>query len=80
MKEIRCAAIKLNGKVYVGKRHSDVIWNMVKIHGIEPPISGKQGFVTKDGEFVDRKEAAEIAFKCGQILKPSTELFSEDLY
>lgn len=38
------------------------------------------GFITTQNRFVDREEAAEIAFSAGQIASPKTELHSEDLY
>lgn len=43
----------------------------------------KQGFVTSEGRFVERKEAAKIAETAGQIIKkhgPKDELFSEDCW
>lgn len=39
-----------------------------------------QGFITTKNRFVDRKEAAEIAYSAGQIASPKDELYSEDLY
>lgn len=39
-----------------------------------------QGFLTSKGRFVDRKEAAKIAFSAGQISDQKEELYSEDLY
>ena len=39
-----------------------------------------QGFFTSNNRFVDRKEAAKIAFECGQINKEVEVLFSENLY
>jgi len=46
----------------------------------------KQGFLTSSGRFVDRVEAAEIAYAAGQVRQRSTHegkpgtLYSEDLY
>jgi hypothetical protein len=40
----------------------------------------KQGFLTSKNRFLDRKEAAKLAFEIGQIDKETDELFSEDLY
>lgn len=40
----------------------------------------KVGFLTSKGRFVDRKEAAKIAWDMGQIDKEVDELTSEDLY
>ena len=39
-----------------------------------------QGFLTSEGTFVDRKEAAKIAFQAKQIKTEKTVLYSEDLY
>lgn len=39
-----------------------------------------QGFVTSDNMFVNRGEAAEIAFAANQIAEPTSCLMSEDLY
>ncbi len=40
----------------------------------------EQGFLTSKNRFVDRKEAASIAFLAGQTKIIKKELFSEDLY
>ncbi len=40
----------------------------------------KQGFLTNKDRFVDRVEAAQIAYEAKQINKPLKELYSEDLY
>lgn len=43
--------------------------------------SGKrQGFITSQGRFVDRSEAAQIALAAGQIEKFKPLLYSEDLW
>ena len=39
-----------------------------------------QGFITSAGKFVNRTEAAKIAFKAGQIGKLVDELYSEMIY
>jgi hypothetical protein len=80
MTTIKEAAIWFEGKVYTGKRHNEIIKEMVERHNIKPPVSGHQGFVTEDGHFVSREAGAKIAFEAGQIKKPTTTLFSEDLY
>jgi len=43
---------------------------------------GEQGFITSEGNFVDRKVAGQIAIKCGQIekLEFPPNLYSEDLW
>lgn len=39
-----------------------------------------QGFITSKNRFVDRAEAAALAYSAGQIPEPKQELYSEDLY
>lgn len=39
-----------------------------------------QGFLTSKGNFVDRTEAAVLAYSAGQIADKKDELYSEDLY
>ena len=45
------------------------------------PVKGeKQGFVTSEGDFVDRGEAGQIAMARGQVKKlRNGQLYSEDL-
>lgn len=79
--KIKQAAIRTQeGQIFEGRSHGDC-YKALKEAGIDPQTSRKcdQGFVTEDGEFVDRKKAAEIAFKAGQTPKLVTVLFSEDL-
>ena len=45
------------------------------------PDPCEQGFVTAEGVFFNRKQAAEIALECGQVdALNSDELFSEDVW
>ena len=46
----------------------------------EGALGEVQGFLTSYGRFVDREEAAQIAFEAGQITKKKWELFSEDVW
>lgn len=47
----------------------------------EGSIKTTQGFMTNMGRFVNRTEAAEIAFNCGQITDDEKVcLFSEDIF
>lgn len=63
------------GLVYTGKNHAACVHApgapMYEWAGIPRSLLfrrfGKQGFVTEEGRFVDRKEAAQIALACGQI-------------
>ena len=69
------AAIIKDGVIYTGKRHHNILFaakGALKC--------GEQGFITDKGEFVNREKAAQIAYECGQIPNPKSELFSEDLY
>ena len=73
------------GIVFSGWRHHNCLYQMVAVTGKRQSEIGKevQGFLTNKNRFVDRKEAAEIALKSGQIKKltySSAELYSEDLY
>lgn len=76
-------AIRYDKKIYSlpsPMRHCHVIWTMVKICGIKPPINKEQGFLWCNGKFVTRKEAAILAYEFGQISELKDELFSEDLW
>lgn len=78
---IKEAAIKKDGIIYTGKRHSD-IFKSIQDRGLSKDTlrGGIQGFVTRDGKFVDRKIAGKIAYIFGQIEEPTDCLMSEDLY
>jgi hypothetical protein len=68
------AVIKKGDEIYLGDSHSEIIKaNPWKLKNCE------QGFLTDTGEFVGRKEAAEIAFNSGQIKEKKDQLYSEDL-
>lgn len=72
------------GVVFSGWRHGNCIYQMVAITGLRscPSESGPeiQGFLTNKNRFVDREEAAQIAFDAGQTETLLNRLFSEDLY
>lgn len=79
--KIKEAAILHRGVVWTGRRHGDVIQEIVRKQGVgAAPVTGDQGFVTECGKFVDRKEAAKIAFEAGQVKELYPILMSEDLY
>lgn len=74
---IKCAALRHNGKIYIGKCHGDCF--------SQEPIGvlrkAEQGFVTDEGNFVDRVEGLRIAEEAGQIVekhRPWHWLMSED--
>lgn len=82
------------GIVLAGHRHYNVISlmptgkdylkdfperNLLKMEDFK----STQGFITSNARFVNREEAAEIAFNAGQVdedVKKRGKLFSEDLY
>jgi hypothetical protein len=72
----------MTGFVICGRRHH----NCYSILGILSSdkkhfnFEKTQGFITSDDLFVNRKEAADIAFAAGQINELKDELYSEDLY
>ena len=75
------------GIVLCGWRHGNIIEQMQATMGLRTVIHGQnsageyeQGFLTNDNRFVKRAEAAEIAFKSGQIKVEKTYLFSEDVW
>ena len=76
------SAITQDGKIYTGRRHHNVIADMVNTHKLPIPIKGEQGFVDENGKFLDRLEGADLALKSGQIQKLSwpPNLYSEDLW
>ena len=77
------AAVKQNGLVYSlprPSRHHNVLCLMNSLQC--PRFDRKQGFLTSDGQFVDRIEGARIAIESGQIkgLKWPPKLYTEDLW
>jgi len=71
-------------------RHSDIIGNLHAISGKQVGSPWKQGFVTDQGEFLNRNEAARYVVRVGQTLtqyardeymtRTLTTLYSEDLW
>lgn len=76
MKAIKQAAILYNGVVFKGDRHRNIISNYPHVNLKQ----GKEGFLTSSGMFLDRVEAAKIAYMTGQIKSKKKKLISEDLY
>ncbi|UCG94500.1 MAG: hypothetical protein JSW13_01710 [Candidatus Aerophobus sp.] len=81
--KIVAAAVLQDGKVWAGRRHFELIWQ-IKDDGGEYVSQDQQGFWTDDGRFVRRVAAMGIARESGQVVKGETinprELFSEDLW
>lgn len=75
------------GLVVLGHRHGQCMWTMTALTGLRTCEIGEdcsgeheQGFLTNTNRFVDREEAAQIAFDAGQIKQHTITLYSEDLY
>ena len=80
-KKIVAVALKLGDKIYTlppPARHSDLF----KLEEKEILARAEQGFLTNEGQFVTRKQAAVIAVRAGQVKSPSIPscLISEDLW
>lgn len=82
------SAVWHRGILYKGKRHHDCIRSAVEATGIKPVI-GDQGFITDEGLYLNRYEAAQHAIACGQIVAGKAKirhefdgkcLYSEDLW
>jgi len=78
------AAIQFDGNTYLGRRHCQIIRDIVQKTGVKHVPGGKtQGFTTSTGRFVSREEAARIAQAAGQIKRlkySSKQLFSEEMW
>lgn len=81
---IVAAAISKDGKVWsVPKpgRHNDVILLICnELNILYVGCEYHQGFLTSKGRFVERMEAARIAYEAGQITEKKYKLYSEDLW
>ena len=72
-----------SGYVVCGHRHHNCLTTFAMLVGIrEKPLSERQvqGFLTSRNRFVNRREAAKIAFGAGQIEEEKEILYSEDIY
>lgn len=81
---IDCAAIRCGGLIWTGKRHHHCMATIKQATGKRANDfpDEEQGFVTLDGRFVTREEAAELVKQTGQTTPRhrADQLFSEDLY
>lgn len=75
------------GLVVLGHRHGQCMWTMGCLTGLRSVTNApdgvgeyEQGFLTNTNRFVNRSEAARIAFKAKQITIKIETLYSEDLY
>lgn len=68
------------GLVICARRHHNAIVLAAAMFPERRDIDRDQGFITSLDRYVQRAEAARIAFAAGQIEAPTDILFSEDLY
>jgi hypothetical protein len=67
--------------LHPGRRHGDILQRMYGTGALDGlPGESMFGFLTSEGRFVDRIEAAIIAHDAGQIEKPQRCLQSQDLW
>ena len=75
------AAIQKAGVVYTlprPARHWNVLY-MMALQGVDD-LDAVHGFVCSDGTFVDRVQAARVAYLAGQIEDKSESLVTDDLW
>ncbi len=75
------------GIVILGHRHGQCIWTIASLLGLRTCKNAEdatgeheQGFLTSENRYLNRKEAAKLAFEVGQIKEETEVLYSEDLY
>jgi len=74
------AAINHGGKIWTGKRHSEIMQNIWDQETYAPIPQEEQGFMTDSGKFVNRFQAGAIAFRSGQTKIRKENLLSEHLW
>lgn len=70
------------GFVLCGRRHHNINNTLYQVFGLRTASFDRveQGFLTSLDRFVDRTEAARIAFNAGQTKTLEQKLYSENLY
>ena len=66
--------------IMCGKRHCDIFEKMHNLGISYDKTTAIQGFLTSVGRFVNRYEAADIAFMSGQLKGRVNCLYSEDIW
>ncbi len=83
MERILSAAILYRGIIMTlppPARHGTIIATMTQAFGDVDIPPRAQGFLTSEGRYVGRREAAHIAYFARQIGTQVDELYSEDLF
>lgn len=68
------------GFVICGRRHHNCFTTAAILKPKKRLLNVEQGFLTSKDKWVDRVEAAKIAFSAGQIKRETKQLFSEDIF
>ena len=71
-----------SGIVVCGRRHHNCYITLASLLGdkYDVKLTHNQGFVTSKDRYLERKEAAQVAYKCGQISNEQKTIFSEDVW
>ena len=69
-----------SGYVICGRRHHNILTNMFELGIKFDKKVCVQGFITNTDEFLNREEAAMVAFNAGQTKVCAKRLISEHLY
>ena len=80
-------AIRFENRVYslpAPNRHHHVIWEIVRLTGVDSVDNDVQGFLDDTGRFLTRRQALLSAREHGQLKDPANVrmnmLFSEDVW
>jgi hypothetical protein len=74
-----CAAVKIDGQVFLGYNHADIIKNLADENPDIYIRQDMQGFMLNTGQFCMRQAALRIANMAGQSDKKIGGLLSEDI-
>lgn len=77
---LHASVIAKDGRIFFGKCHADCFYKGQAMGVAMSSKSNHQGFITNKGRYVDRQEAAQIAFQQKQIDLETGYLFSEDMW
>lgn len=71
-----------SGIVVCGRRHHNCYITLSSLLGdkYDIKLTHNQGFVTSKDRYLERKEAAQVAFECGQVKELNNTIFSEMLW
>lgn len=79
--KVVAAAVIYNGKMYQGRRHTEIMKEIYDEFGtVVKIIQEDQGFVSDTGEFLSRWKAGAVAFAAGQTKRRHETLLSEDVW